>query len=120
MLPNHSCFGAISVEHILEGTRLLASLEKVNSSFLREEFHRDCRRFLEDLVSTTFSTVAALSPVEQGLSCFFTEIIIGGDDYLTFHLFGQLLDRLLDLGWVRGSEIEPTKAEFHSFVREQR
>ena len=120
MLPNHSCFGAISEEHFLEGTRLLASLEKINSSFLRKEFHRDCRRFLEDLVSTILSTVAARSQIGHGLSCFCPEIVIGGDDYSASHLFGQLLDGLLELGWVRGSEVEPAKAEFHSFVREQR
>ena len=120
MLPNHSCFGAISEEHFLEGTHLLASLEKINSSFLRKEFRRDCRRFLEDLVSTILSTVAARSQIGQGLSCFFPEIVIGGDDYSAFHLFEQLLDGLLELGWVRGSEVEPAKAEFHSFVREQR
>ena len=120
MLPNHSCFGAISEEHFLEGTRLLASLEKINSSFLRKEFRRDCRRFLEDLVSTILSTVAARSQIGQGLSCFCPEIVIGVDDYSAFHLFGQLMDGLLELGWVRGSEVEPAKAEFHSFVREQR
>ena len=113
-------FGAISEEHFLEGTRLLASLEKINSSFLRKEFRRDCRRFLEDLVSTILSTVAARSQIGQGFSCFCPEIVIGGDDYSAFHLFGQLLDGLLELGWVRGSEIEPAKAEYHSFVREQR
>ena len=120
MLPNQLCFGAISEEHFLEGTRLLASLEKTNSSFLRKEFRRDCRPFLEDLVSTILSTVAARSQIGQGLSCFCPEIVIGGDDYSAFHLFGQLLDGLLELGWVRGSEVEPAKAEFHSFVREQR
>ena len=46
--------------------------------------------------------------------------VIGGDDYSAFHLFGQLLHGLLELGWVRGSENEPAKAEFHSFVREER
>ena len=120
MLPNHSCFGAIGEEHFFKGTRLLASLEKINSSFLRKEFRRDCRRFLEDLVSTIFSTVAARSQIGQGLSCFCPEIVIGGDDYSAFHLFGQLLDGLLELGWVRGSEVKPAKVEFHSFVREQR
>ena len=70
MLPNHSCFGAISEEHFLVGTRLLASLEKINSSFLRKEFRRDCRRFLEDLVSTILSTVAARSQIGQGFSFF--------------------------------------------------
>ena len=119
-LPNHSCFGAIAEEHFLEGTRLLSYLEKKNSIFLRKEFRRDCRRFLEDLVSTILSTVAARSPIGQGLSCFCPEIAIGGDDYSAFHLSGQLLDELLELGWIRGSEIEPAKAEFHSFVRERR
>ena len=120
MLPNHSCFGAIAEEHFLEGTRLPASLEKINSSFLRKEFRRDCRRFLEDLVSTIVSTVAARSQIGQGLSCFCPKFVIAGDDYSAFHLFGQLLDGLLELGWVRGSEVEPAKAGFHSFVREQR
>ena len=88
MLPNYSCFGAIVEEHFLEGTRLLASLEKINSSFLRKEFRRDCRRFFEDLVSTILSTVAARSPIRQGLSCFCPEIVIGGDNYSAFRLFG--------------------------------
>ena len=103
----------------MEGTRLLSSLENISSSFLRKEFRRDCRRFLEDFVSTILSTVAARSPSGQGLSCFCPEIDLGGDVYSVFHLFGQLLDGLLDLGWIRGSEMEPAKAEFHSFVREQ-
>ena len=71
-------------------------------------------------MSTIFSTAAARSPVVQGLSCFCPEILIGGDEYSAFHLFGQLLDGLLELGWVRGSEIEPAKAEFHSVARKQR
>ena len=120
MLPTHSCFGSIAEDHFLEGTRLLASLEEINSSFPQKEFRRDCRRFLEDLVSTILSTVDARSPAGQGLSCFCPEMVIEGDDYSAFHLFGQLLDGLLELGWIRGSEIEPAKAEFHSLVREQR
>ena len=119
MLPNHSCFGAIAGQHFLVGTRLLSSLEKLNNSFLRKEFRKDCRRFIEDLVSTILSRVAASSPDGQGLSCFCPEIILRGDDYSAFHHFGQLLDGLFELGWVRGSEIEPAKAEFHSFVRDQ-
>ena len=119
MPPNHSCFGAIAEEHFLEGTRLLSSFEKTNSSFLRKEFREDCRRLLEDFVSTFLSTVAARSPVVQGLSCLCLEIVIGGNDFSAFHLFGQLLDELFELGWVRGSETEPAKAEFHSFVRDK-
>ena len=120
MLPNRSCFGAIAEEHFLEGTRLLASIEKISSSFLRKEFRRDCRRFLEDLVSTILSTVAARLPIGQGPNRFCPEIVPGGNNDSAFHLFGQLLDGLLELGWVRGSEVEPAKAQFHSFVREQR
>ena len=81
MLPNHSCFhscfGAIPEEHFLEGTRLLSSPEKINSNYLRREFRRDCRRFVEDLVSNILSKVAARSQVGQGLSCFCPEIVIG-------------------------------------------
>ena len=101
MLPKHSCFGAIEEEHFLEGTPLLSSLEKMNSSFLRKEFRKDCCRFFEDQVSTILSTVAAHYPVGQGLSCFCPENIIGGDDYSAFYLFGQLLDGSFGLGWVR-------------------
>ena len=93
----------------MEGTRQLWSLEKENSSFLQKGFRKDCRRFLEDLVSTILSKVAAHSPTGLGLSCFCPEIVIGGDNYSTFCLFGQLLDGLLELGWVRGSEIETAK-----------
>ena len=120
MLPNQSCFGAIEEEPFPEGTRLLSSLEKTNSSFFRKELQKDCHRFLEDFVSTIVSTVAARSPVGQGLSCFCLEIIIGGDDNSAFYLFVQLLNGLLEHGWVRGSETEPAKVEFHSNVRQQR
>ena len=80
MLPNHSCFGAIAEEHFLVGTRLFSSSAKINSSFLRKEYRRDGRCFLDDLVSTIFSTIAARSPVGQGLSCFCPDIVIGGDE----------------------------------------
>ena len=70
----------------------------------------ECRRFLEDFVSTILSTVAERSPIGQGLSCFCPEIVIGGDNFSALHLFRQLLDGLLDLGWIRGSEMEPAKA----------
>ena len=99
---------------------ILSSLEKIKSNFPRKDFHKDCRRFLEDLVSTILSTVAACSPVGQGVSSFCPEIILGGDDFSAFRFFGQLLDGLLELGWVRRSEIEHAKPEFYSFVREQR
>ena len=60
-------------------------------------------------MSTILSTVAARPPIGQGLSCFCPAIVIGGDDYSAFHLFGQLPDGRLELGWVKGSKVEPAK-----------
>ena len=46
--------------------------------------------------------------------------MLGGDDYSAFRPFGQLLECPIELGWVRGSEREPSEAEFYSFVLEHR
>ena len=105
MLPNYSCFGAIEEAHFLKRTRLLSSLEKKNSSFPRKEFRKERHRFLEDLLSTILSTAATRSPVWQRLSCFCPEIVIAGDEYSAFHLFGQLLDRLLSLAGLGGQTL---------------
>ena len=91
-----------------------------NSIFLRKKFRTDYRRFLEDFLCTLRSTVATRSLVEQGLKCFCPEMVIRGDDYSVFHFFGHFLKSLMELRWVRWSEIEAAKAEIHSFVREQR
>ena len=120
MLPNHSSFAGIDVEHFLVGTRIHAALEKISSSYLRKEFRINARRFLEEFCSTILSTVAARSKLGQGVSCFCPEIILGGDDHSAFFLHGQLLDGLLECGWETGSSVEACKAEFQSFVREQR
>ena len=120
MLPNHSAFAAISEEHFLVGTRIHAALEKMSSSYLRKEFRKNARRFLDEFCSTILSTVAARSKLGQGVSCFCPEIILGGDDHSAFFLHGQLLDGLVECGWEKGSHIEACKAEFQSFVREQR
>ena len=34
--------------------------------------------------------------------------------------FGQLLDGLMELGWVLGSTVEASEAEYQSFMRDQR
>ena len=120
MLPNHFSFAAIDEEHLLEGTRIHAALEKMSSSYLRKKFRSNARRFLEEFCSTILSTVAARSKLGQGVSCFCTEIILGGDNHSAFFLYGQLLDELLECGWEKGSNVEACKAEFQSFVREQR
>ena len=92
----------------------------MSSSYLRKEFRRNARRFLDEFCSTIFSTVAARSKLGQGVSCFCPEIILGGDDHSAFFLQGQLLDGLVECGWEKGSNVEACKAEFQSFVREQR
>ena len=120
LFSNHSSFAANVEEHFLVGTRISAALEKMSSSYLRKEFRSNARRFLDEFCSTILSTVAARSKLGQGVSCFCPEIILGGDDHSAFFLHGQLMDRLVDCGWEKGSNVEACKAEFQSFVREQR
>ena len=120
MLPNHSSFAEIDEEHFLVGTRVHAALEKTSSSYLKREFRSNARRFLEEFCSTILSTVAARLKLGQVVSCFCPEVIIGGDDHSAFFLHGQLLDGLVECGWEKGSNVEACKAEFQSFVREQR
>ena len=103
VLPNHSKFPPIADGDFLAGTRVLAALNKIGSSYLQREFQRDARGFLEEFTTSLLSTVAARSKIGQGLSCFCPAIIIGGDDHAPLHLLGLLLDGLLDRGWVKGS-----------------
>ena len=119
MLPIQSCFVSIAEEHFLEGKQLLAALKKVNSVYLRAEFRKHCRQFLNPLVSTMLSTVAAGFLVGQDLTCLSHVIIVGGDNYSAFYFFGQLLYGLLNLVWVKGSDVESAKAEIQSFLSEQ-
>ena len=46
--------------------------------------------------------------------------MVGGDDVAFLQLFNKLLDGLLEKGWTRGSEVEAYRAEYQSFVQEQR
>ena len=55
-------------------------------------------RFLKEFTSTVLSTVAARSKLGQGLSCFYTEKIVGGNNHNAFFLLGHILDGLLALG----------------------
>ena len=119
VLPNHSKFAPISDGEFLAGTRVLAALNKIGSSFLKREFQRDARRFLEEFTTSVLSTVAARSKIGQGLSCFCPAIVIGGDDHAPLHLLGLLLDDLLERGWVKGSEIEACRSEYHGFRARQ-
>ena len=119
-LPNHSKFPPIADGEFLAGTRMLAALNKIGSSYLKREFQRDARSFLEEFTTSVLSTVTARSKIGQGLSCFCPAIIIGGDNHAPLHLLGLLLDGLFDRGWIKGSEIEVCRAGYQSFVQEQR
>ena len=66
------------------------------------------------------STDAARSKLGQGVSCFSPAIVIAGDDHSAFFLFEQLLDGLVTCAWEKRANIEACKAEFQSFVRDQR
>ena len=120
VLPNLSKFPPIPDGEFLAGTRVLAALNKIGNSYLRREFQRDARSFLEQFTTSVLSTVAARSKIGQGLICFCPAIIIGGDDHAPLHLLGLLLDGLLERGWVKGSEIEGCRSGYQSFVQEQR
>ena len=104
----------------LSGTRVMAALNKIGSSYLKREFQPDARRFLEDFTNSVLSTVAACSMIGQGLSCFCPAIVIVVDNHAPLHMLGLLLDGLLVRGWIKGSEIETCRAEYLSFVQEQR
>ena len=58
--------------------------------------------------------------LDNGLAAFCPEIVNGGVNYTLYHLFGQLLDGLMELGWFRGSAVEASKTEYQSFVQDQR
>ena len=120
MTPNHSRFPAIDEKDILSGTRVMAALDKVGSQYLRTEFLRDTRRFLEELVNFLLSTVASMSLIGQGMSCFYTAIVIVGDDAAPFQLFNKLMDGPLEKGWTRGSQIKACRSEYQSIMQDQR
>ena len=78
MLPNHCGLAAIEEEHFLVGTDVHAALEKMTSSYLKNEFRTSARRFLEEFTSTILSHVAARSKLGEGISCFSPELILRG------------------------------------------
>ena len=120
VVSNHCRFEPIDDKHFLEGTRVMAALGKVGSHYLQKEFRRDACRFLEDFVNCVLSTVAARSVIGQGLSCFCPAVVVGGDDVAPLQLFNKLLDGQLEKSWTKGSEVEACRAEYQSFVEEQR
>ena len=120
VVPNHSRFPAIDDKEFLARNLVMAALHKVVSHYQQTEFCRDARRFLEEFVNCVLPTVASRSVIGQGLSCFCPAIVVGGDDVAPFQLFSKLLEVLLENGWTRWSDVEACRAEYQSFVQEQR
>ena len=79
MNPNHSGFPAIEEKDFLSGNRVMAALEKVGTQSLRTELRRDTRRFFDEFVNCSLSTVASGSVIRQGMSCFCSAtVVVGG------------------------------------------
>ena len=120
VVTDHSRLPAVDEKDFIADTRVMAILDKVWSQYLRTEFRRVDRCFLEDFVNCVLSTVASKSVKGQGLSCFCPAIVDGGDDVVPFQHFNKLLDGVLEKGWTRGSEVEACRVEYQSFAQEQR
>ena len=116
--PNHLRFPAVDERDFLSGTRVMAVLDKMGSQHLRAEFHRGAHPFFKQFVNCVLSTVASRSVIGQGVSCFFSAIVVGGDDVVPFQLFSKLLEELLEKGWTRGREAEACRAAYQVLCAE--
>ena len=117
---NLSHFPAVDEKVFISGTHIMTALNKVEGHYLRTEVRRDARRSLEEFGNCVLSTIASRSVKRQGMSCFFPAIVVVGDEVVLFQLFNKLLDGILEKKWTRGSEIEACRAEYQSFVQDQR
>ena len=106
VLANHSKFPPNADEELLPRMRAVAALNKIGSLYLKRDFPRETRRFLEEFTNSLLSTVAARSKIGKRWSCFCPATVIGGDVHVSFYLHHLLLDGLLEMGWVRCGEIE--------------
>ena len=115
MFPNHSCFPAIEGEHFLQEARVSSNLGKIKIIFFEERFSQTavaswrtlCWRFSPQLLLVM--NLSTNSPL------FLPAIVIGGDEDSAFQLSSQLLERLLELGCVRGSEVKLQNLDFFLF-----
>ena len=106
MAPNHSEFAATGEDHFLAGTRVLSTLEKLGSFYLKKDFQWDCKKFLADFVSFLLSTFAARSVTGQELSCLCPLILVSGNDHGPMQLFDMFFVGIQEKSWVRGAEME--------------
>ena len=106
-------------KYFLSGTRVMVALDKVGSQYLRTQFRRDARRFLELFLNCILSTVASISVIRQLMRSNCPAIVVSGEHVVPFQLFNKLLNGLVEKGWTRGSEVEACRVEYQSFVQEQ-
>ena len=70
VMAGHSKFAPIADRELLSGMRVLAALIEFGSLYLKREFKRDPRRFLEEFTNSVLSTVTARSKNWIGIELF--------------------------------------------------
>ena len=113
-------FRVVEDEEILSVTRVMIALNKFLSFSLKKESCLEARQFLEKFTNSVLSTVTPRSNHRLRLILFCPAVLIGGNDLVLLQLFGLLLKRLLEKGWLKGSAVEACRAEYQSFMQGQR
>ena len=98
MLPHQSRFRRIEEKNILTGNRVAVALDNMGIRYVKNEFIKESRRFLKDLMSTVLLTVASRSELGQQLGCFCPKKVIRRDEHSHCHLLGQFKDSWTQLG----------------------
>ena len=84
----------IADEEFLSGTRVPVALNKVGRFYLKKEFSRVARRFVEDFTNLVLSTIGARLSIGHDLFCF-CPAFVADDDDAPLDRLGLLLDGLL-------------------------
>ena len=85
-----------------------------------KEFRKDAYVFLERLVEVLIGCASATSVVGRSLSCFCSDVLMGGDESFIFEAFGELVKSLQLAGRLSSVQVEEATNEFKSFVVEVR
>ena len=100
-LANHSQFASHGDERFLSGRCVLVAPQQIRSYYLKKEFRREARQFLEGVTNSVSCTIAARSNIGQGMSCSCPAFVFGEDDHEPLHLLDLVPDELPQMG---GSE----------------
>ena len=121
MVANRTKVPPLADKEFLSGKRVFAAFNRIVSSCLKKEFRQDALGFLEEFMNSELPTIAARSIQDwTGIELFLPYNHHWWDDHAPLHLLGLLLDGLQERGCIKGSEIEARRAEYQSFVQEQR